>query len=277
VRSAFITGAASGIGRATARRFAAGGFRIGAADIDIPGLETLRAELGAGRCETYRLDVGDKAAFDAAIAAFGSVTGGTLDVLFNNAGIAATGFFEDIPFERTLEMVRINVVGVLNGIHAALPLLKRTPNALCCSTASSAATYGPAGLAVYGATKFAVKGLTEALAVEFARFGVRAADLLPGIIDTPILHATRYVDTRPVPVEGRTIGASPPREGAFRMLPPEVVADAAWEAWTGNRMHHYVPPEIEDIEREKVKSPDAMRDARIARARDAAAARAPGI
>lgn len=269
MRSAFITGAASGIGRATAIRLAKGGFRIGAADLDVAGLATLRDALGADRCHTWRLDVTDKAAFDTVIAAFGAITDGQLDLLFNNAGIGITGYFEDIPFERTLDMVRVNVIGVLNGIHAALPLLKKTPNALCCSTASSAATYGPAGLAVYGATKFAVKGLTEALAVEFSRFGVRAADLLPGLIDTPILRATRYVDGKPVPTQGRTIGPNAPTEGPFRLLPPEVVAEAVWDAYHGNHMHHYVPPEIEDIARAKAKSPDAMRDARIAMARAA--------
>lgn len=265
---AFITGTASGIGRATAERFAREGWFIGAADVNKEGLDSLRTELGHDHCATWYLDVTDKHQFESVIAAFGERTGGRLDLLFNNAGIGATGFFEEIPFEETLRVVQVNLIGVLNGIHTALPLLKATPNSLCFSTSSSAATYGAPNLAIYAATKFAVKGLTEALAVELSRCDVRAADVLPGLIDTPILSdSPRYVDGEVVATEGRTIGANAPKEGPFRLIPPSEVAAAVWDAYHGTRMHSYVPPEIEDIDRNKAHAPDAMRDARIAMAR----------
>jgi NAD(P)-dependent dehydrogenase (short-subunit alcohol dehydrogenase family) len=76
----------------------------------------------------------------------------------------------------------------LNGVYAALPWLKKTPNSLLFTTSSSSATYGMPRIAVYAATKHAVKGLTEALSIEFARHGVRVADVLPGLIDTAILR-----------------------------------------------------------------------------------------
>ncbi len=126
----FITGAASGIGRATAKLFAERGWFVGAADLDADGLASLQGEIGAENCFIATLDVTDKDAFDGVIQAFGEATRGRLDILYNNAGIGVAGFFEDIPFEKTLDVVQVNLVGVLNGIHAALPQLKETPNSL---------------------------------------------------------------------------------------------------------------------------------------------------
>ncbi len=263
-RTAFITGAASGIGRATAERFAAEGWWIGAADLNAEGLSALQQTLGAENCQTWQLDVTDKSAYDVVVESLGVATEGRLDLLYNNAGIGATGFFEEIPFEHSMRIINVNLIGVINGIYAALPLLKATPNSLCFSTSSSAATYGAPTLAVYAATKFAVKGLTEALAVELSRVGVRVADVLPGLIDTPILESPRYVDGEVVKTEGRTIGANPPSDGPFRLIAPTEIAEAVWRAYHEDRMHWYVPEEIEAIDKAKAKSPEAMRDARIA-------------
>ncbi|MCP5058395.1 MAG: SDR family NAD(P)-dependent oxidoreductase, partial [bacterium] len=193
-------------------------------------------------------------------------TGGRLDLLHNNAGIGAAGYFEEIPIEQSLKIIDINLVGVINGIYAALPLLKATPNSLCFTTSSSAATYGAPSLAVYTATKFAVKGLTEALAVELSRCNVRVADVLPGLIDTPILtESALYVKGEQQVNEGRTIGAGAPTDGPFRLIQPSMVAEAVWRCSEGDsRMHWYVPDEIEDIDKAKAASPEAMRDARIA-------------
>src|ERR1700731_498271 len=189
-KAIFITGAASGMGRETAKLFAAKGWFIGAFDINDDGLKTLEQELGSDNCFVRRLDVTSKPDFDAAIAAFSEETGGRMDVLFSNAGIGESGWFEDIPFEAALRVVQVNLIGVIASVYSALPLLKSTPNSLCFITSSSSATYGMPRIAVYSATKHAVKGLTEALSVEFARHGVRVADVLPGLIDTNILRAT---------------------------------------------------------------------------------------
>jgi NAD(P)-dependent dehydrogenase (short-subunit alcohol dehydrogenase family) len=121
------------------------------------------------------------------LADFSAETNGRLDLLFNNAGIGRGGFFDEQSFEDVMAVVNVNFIGVLNGIHLATDLLKATPNSLCFTTSSSSATFGMAGIAVYSATKHAVKGLTEALSVEFSRFGVRVVDTLPGLIDTAIL------------------------------------------------------------------------------------------
>jgi NAD(P)-dependent dehydrogenase (short-subunit alcohol dehydrogenase family) len=266
-RIAFITGAASGIGRATAELFAARGWWIGAADRSGAGLEALQDQLGADRCRPWVLDVTDKAAYDAVIAELDEETGGRLDLIHNNAGIGVAGFFEDIPIEESLRVVDVNLVGVINGIYAALPLLKATPDSLCFTTSSSAATYGAAHLAVYAATKFAVKGLTEALAVEFSRFEVRVADVLPGTIDTAIFRETPvYVDgVRQPGIDHASEAPAAATDGPFRLVAPSLVAEAVWRCYEGDtRMHWYVPEEIEDIDRVKAASPEAMRDTNIA-------------
>lgn len=169
-----------------------------------------------------------------------------MDILFNNAGIGAGGLFADMDFADNLRVVQVNFIGVLNGIHAALPLLKATENSLCFTTSSSSATYGMPGIAVYSATKHAVKGLTEALSIEFRLIGVRAADVLPGLIDTPILP------------EGAAANA--PKEGMFRAIPPVEVAKVVWEAYGSDKLHWYVPPELVELDKAAGNAPEMVRE-----------------
>jgi NAD(P)-dependent dehydrogenase (short-subunit alcohol dehydrogenase family) len=247
----------------TAVLFAGKGWFVGAFDVNADGLAELSREIGADNCLTRRLDVTDKSDFESAVAAFGAETGGTMDMLFNNAGLAETGWFEDIPYEAALRIVQINLVGVLTGIYAALPLLKATTNSLCFSTCSASAIYGAPRLAVYAATKFAVKGLTEALSVEFSRHGVRVADTLPGFINTPLIR----MPPRGAPganSAGGTIEDNAPKSGPLRVIPPEDVADAVWSAYCGDKLHWYVPPELTWLERLKGIAPQTVR-ARIKR------------
>ena len=260
----FITGAASGIGRATAERFHAEGWFVGGYDLDADGLDALARLLGDDGT-TGVLDVTDKAAFDAAVAAFGERTGGRLDLLFNNAGIAFGGMFDDVPFEKSVATVEVNLIGVLNGIHAAIPLLKDTPDSLCFTTSSSASTFGTPGLAVYAATKYAVKGLTEALSVELARYGSRAADVMPGIIDTPLWGSASY---GPGSVERQLTNlpaANAERTDAGRTMSADAVADCVWEAYHSDRLHWYVPPEIVERDQAAAIDPEGLRDEMLGR------------
>jgi NADP-dependent 3-hydroxy acid dehydrogenase YdfG len=259
----FITGAASGIGKATALQFHERGWFVGAVDVDESGLTALSAELG-GDCFTAYLDVRDKAAFDRVMTAFARAAGDRLDILFNNAGIAIFGTLNDLPFEKVVDTVNVNLLGVLNGMHAAMPLLAKTENALCFSTASSAASFGAPGLATYGATKAAVKSLTEAMSVELARVGARAADVSPGIIDTPLWEATRYVKGERTAARNLA-RLNEGRDDAARTLPAEEVAASVWKAYNGNRLHWYVPEEVADREKAKVENPEKLRDELIAR------------
>jgi len=266
-KSIFITGAASGIGRATATLFHKKGWFVGCYDVDAQALQALEKELGDRRdnsCVSSHLDVRDKEGFDAAMASFGEQTDGRLDIMFNNAGLAVGGNLDDVPFDKIMDMVNINLVGVLIGIYAAIPLLKETENSLCFSTSSSSATFGSPGMATYAATKHAVKGLTEALSVELARYGSRAADVLPGIIDTQLWQGDLYT-------EGENVSAIPnfpkmnaSRTDASRTIAPVEVAQCVWNAYHGDKLHWYVPPELVERDIAKVESPEAMRDELIA-------------
>ena len=258
----FITGAASGIGRATAKLFSARGWFVGATDVNEADLLALEQELSA-ECFTAQLDVTNKPQFDDVMTRFSHVVSGRLDLLFNNAGIAKFGFLEDLPYEEIMATINVNFVGVLNGVTAAIPLLKATPNSLCFTTASSAANFGTPGLAVYGATKSAVKHLTESLSVELARHGSRAADVSPGIIDTPLWNATRYV--KDGAKKARNMAeANVDRTDAARTIQPEEVAQCVWDAYTSDKMHWYVPVEIEQRNREAAIAPERLRDEMIA-------------
>ena len=261
-KAIFITGGASGIGRATAELFHAEGWLVGAYDVDEAKLADLAASLGDG-CVTGLLDVRDKEAFDTALAGFAEHSGGRLDVMFNNAGIAIGGYFDEVPFQKIRDTVDINLMGVLNGIHGAIGLLRETPGSLCLTTCSSAATFGTANMATYAATKFAVKGLTEALSVELARFGSRASDISPGIIDTPLWQGERFVKGEPGRNFANLPKANAERTDASRTLGPEAVAACALEAYEGDRVHYYVPPEVVDRYRAGAEDPEALRDAAI--------------
>ena len=245
-KSIFVTGAASGMGRETARLFAGKGWFVGAYDVNAEGLADLEKELGAENCVVRRLDVTDRDEYRAALAEFGAATGGKLDLLYNNAGIGRGGPFADQPWDDVMAVVQVNFVGVLIGIHEAVGLLKATPGSLCFTTSSSSATYGMPGIAVYSATKHAVKGLTEALAVEFKAYGVRVADVLPGLIDTPILPPGA--------------AANAPKEGMFRAIPPVEVAKVVWQAYHSETLHWYVPPEIYELDKAATLAPEQTRD-----------------
>jgi NAD(P)-dependent dehydrogenase (short-subunit alcohol dehydrogenase family) len=245
-KSIFVTGAASGIGYQTALLFAGKGWFVGGYDVNVEGLGALEAALGADNCITRRLDVTDRDDYRRALAEFAEATDGKLDLLYNNAGIGGGGLFADVPFETVLAVVNTNFVGVLIGIHEALKYLRQTPGSMCFTTSSSSATFGMPGIATYSATKHAVKGLTEALSVEFKAYGVKVADVLPGLIDTPII--------------GPGTAAAAPKEGMFRAIPPLEVAKVVWEAYQSDRLHWYVPPEVHEMDKAATLEPERLRD-----------------
>ncbi len=262
-KSIFVTGAASGIGRETVKLFHERGWFVGCYDVDKDALRELGRELGGSFLSVY-LDVRDKHAFDAAMAEYSERTRGRLDLMFNNAGIAIGGNFDDLPFEKAMDIVNINFIGVLNGIHAAIPLLRNTENALCLTTSSASAIFGAPGMAVYSATKFAVKGLTEALSVELARHGARAADVLPGTIETSLWRADRYVDGKAVSTFENVPEKNKERKDASRTIAPAKVAEVVWEAYHGDKVHWYVPPDLEDREKFMLGARESVRDRLIA-------------
>ena len=148
-KSIFITGAASGIGKATAKLFADRSWFVGLYDVNEAGLAEVEQEIGAENCVKAKLDVRSREDWKAAVDAFGQETDGRMTVLFNNAGVGRHGWFEDISGEDNDWVVDVNVKGVINGVEAALPLLKQTPGARIVNTASTAGVVGSPKLAVY--------------------------------------------------------------------------------------------------------------------------------
>jgi NAD(P)-dependent dehydrogenase (short-subunit alcohol dehydrogenase family) len=261
VKSIFITGAGSGMGREGARLFHANGWRVGAVDRNDDGLAALSLELGSERLWARAVDVTDKAALDSALADFCAANpGGGLDMMWNNAGIGESGWFEDVPYEAAMRVVDVNFKAVLTGAYGSLPYLKKTAGSLMFSTSSSAGTYGMPRIAVYSSTKHAVKGLTEALSVEWHRHGVRVADVLPGLIDTAILTTTTNHSDDMGATSADDIRSSAPKKGLMRLMPAASVAEAAWQAYHNpKRLHWYVPKGIRMIDLLKGLSPELVR------------------
>ncbi|OMC56233.1 short-chain dehydrogenase [Mycobacterium sp. IS-836] len=278
MKSIFITGAGSGMGREGAKLFHANGWRVAAVDRNGDGLAGLSRELGAERLWTRVVDVTDKDALDGALADFcAGNTGGGLDMMWNNAGIGESGWFEDVPYDAAMRVVEVNYKAVLTGAYGALPYLKRAPGSLMFSTSSSAGTYGMPRIAVYSSTKHAVKGLTEALSVEWQRHGVRVADVLPGLIDTAILTTTtNHSDDGGSTMSGEELRATSPKKGLFRLMPATSVAEAAWQAYHHpRRLHWYVPKGIRLIDLFKGLSPELVRG-RIVKSLPALMPKTPG-
>ena len=135
-KSVFITGGGGGMGLETGRYFAERGWFVGLYDINESILETAKSLFEPGQVLTRKLDVTDEADFATAVDEFASHTDGKLDIMFNNAGIAPGGWFDEMPMETIRQIIDINIYGVIIGIRTALPLLKATENSLCVSTSS---------------------------------------------------------------------------------------------------------------------------------------------
>lgn len=230
-RTVFITGAASGIGRACALRFARAGWFVGLADIDLTGLASTLAQIGADNGVILELDVRDHAAWTSAMDKFAGLAGGRLDVMLNNAGVARYGVLEDQSDEDVDLQLDINVKGVISGARAALPLLKATPGSRLVNIASCAGLSGSPEMSVYSATKFAVRGLSQALDAEFARFGVGVACVMPWFIETPILDKNGQSNRNIRDVV---------REGAHVVYPVEDAAEVVWQAAHGDELEYVV-------------------------------------
>ncbi len=228
-KAIFITGGGSGIGRAVAVHFANAGWFVGLADLNGAGMAETAALLPAGQSSTHIMNVVDRGQWATALSEFGAASGGRMDVLFNNAGIGLGGQFADLSPDDADAVIDINFRGVVNGIYAGLPLLKATRSSCILNTASAAGIYGAAGLAVYSATKFAVRGLTEALDIEFSDAGIRVRSIMPSFINTPLLDAT--VSGTNQTSRQRVIAAG------LEFTPVEEVAQAAWNAVHGSKVH----------------------------------------
>lgn len=226
-KAIFITGAASGIGLATARLFSARGWRVGLSDVDEAALAAALADLPPERTTAHRLDVRDRDAWAEALDAF-TGAGRRLDVLFNNAGVPHGGPFAEAGWDGIDRVIAINFTGCVNGARIGHAYLRRTPGSCLLNTASASAIYGTAGLATYSATKFAVRALTEALDAEWHADGIKVRALVPGFIDTPLVRQTTEGSNRSI---RETV-----LEAGLELSSADAVALAAWRAVHGDRV-----------------------------------------
>jgi 2-hydroxycyclohexanecarboxyl-CoA dehydrogenase len=180
-RTALVTGGASGIGAATARRLAAEGARVCVADIDLAGARSVAGEVDGSAVE---MDVADVASVRAAVAEAGDV-----DVLVNNAGTDRFAFFVNTDPELWDFVLGVNLRGTIAVTHAVLGGMQQRGRGAIVNVASEAGRVGSQGSAVYSAAKAGVIGFTRAIARESSRFGVRVNAVAPGPIDTPLLNA----------------------------------------------------------------------------------------
>jgi NADP-dependent 3-hydroxy acid dehydrogenase YdfG len=190
-RTAFVSGAASGIGRAVAVRLAAHGCPLAIVDRDQPGLERT-AELIGGPVLTRQLDVRDRQAqltFAAEVAEWAPAP---LGMVFNNAGVATAQTIAEAAIEDDEWVHQVNYGGVVNGTHAFLPTLLRQDSGVIVNTSSVFGLVGIPGQSAYCASKFAVRGFTDSLRQELRGTGVRAICVHPGGVTTNIARNARF-------------------------------------------------------------------------------------
>jgi NAD(P)-dependent dehydrogenase (short-subunit alcohol dehydrogenase family) len=178
----FITGASSGLGLAFARYALERRYYVVATARTVGKLEALAA-LAPGRCLVHRLDVTDPrdavAAVDAAVGRFGRI-----DVLVNNAGYGIIGAVEETPEREFRALMEVNFFGALSVTRAALPQLRRQRGGAIVNISSIGGQVSYMGVGAYSASKFALEGVTEALAQEVAPFGIKVMIVEPGALRT---------------------------------------------------------------------------------------------
>lgn len=182
-----VTAGASGIGRATARAFAAEGARVHICDVDQGALEAMAAS--DPRVSRSVCDVSDRGAvaclFDEAVELLGG-----LDCLVNNAGIAGpTGRIDEIAVEDWDRCIAVDLTGQFNCARLAVPLLKHSENASMVNLSSQAGKHGFPLRSPYAAAKWGVIGLTKALSAELGEFSIRVNAILPGLVDGPRIQS----------------------------------------------------------------------------------------
>lgn len=186
-RIAIVTGAASGIGRAIARRLASEGATVVVSDINDEAARELAATLGNDAIG-LRTDVTSRASVDASIAEVRERFG-TIDILVNNAGWDKVAPFIDSDIADWDRVIAINLYGTLHVTQAVLPTLIERRSGAIVNIGSDAGRVGSSGEAVYSAAKGGVIAFAKTLAREVARYGIRVNAIAPGPADTPLFAA----------------------------------------------------------------------------------------
>lgn len=223
MKTIVVTGAGSGIGRATALHFATKGWFVGLFDLNGSAVESLAQSIGPERCFGAAMDVCDDDSVARGIERFATENDGVIDVLFNNAGILAAGFLDELSLAEQMRVVDVNLKGLISCTYHTLPYLKKAQSGRVINMSSASAFYGTAHLAVYSATKAAVSSLTESLNMELESAGIHVCDIRVPYVATPLL-------------ETEIKAASLENMGAN--LAPEDVAAMVYRALDSRKLHH---------------------------------------
>ena len=234
--TALVTGAGSGIGRATAHALAGGGATVLCTDIDEAAAEKTATECGertssgsSAAHRAYRLDVADRDEVDA-VAATVENQYGALTVLVNNAGVGMTGSFADMTAEDWAFIRSINLDGVVNCCSAFTPPMLAAGRGQVVNISSGLAYVATANESAYCATKAAVLQLSQCLRADWSGQGVGVTAICPGFINTPIARSARFTGGKEDPrVREKLV------RGFSRARPPERVGAAIVEAIATNR------------------------------------------
>ena len=200
-----ITGASSGIGRATARAFADQGARLVLAARRYAVLQEVVAECerAGARALAVPTDVTDAGAVAKLAGIASESSGGRVDVWINNAGVGAVGPFEQVPIETHDRVIRVNLLGYMHGAHAVLPFFKRQASGVLINNNSLGAWVPMPYSVAYSASKFGLRGYSEALRAELRVWpNIHVCDVFPAFMDTPgFQHGANYTgrEVRPAP------------------------------------------------------------------------------
>jgi short-subunit dehydrogenase len=218
-----ITGAARGIGYATAKAVLARGARVVIGDRDVAVLESAVTGLrSSGQVSGYPLDVTDKESFATFLDKARTDGSGHLDVLINNAGVMPVGAFLEQSEQAIRSAIEVNFYGVLTGCRLVLPDMVKRRSGHIVNVASMAGMVAVPGQLVYAGTKFAVVGLSTAMADEFAPHGVEVTVVMPTFTNTELIAGTNAT-------------------GASKPVQPEDIAAAIVKALDKPKTHVSVP------------------------------------
>ncbi|MET0498466.1 MAG: SDR family NAD(P)-dependent oxidoreductase [Steroidobacteraceae bacterium] len=258
-RRVFVTGAGHGLGLELVRALSQDGWTVGLFDRDVERLAAVEADLSAAGIPVlaYPGDVTQADELTVAVNSFAGMHDG-LDVMINNAGVAASGSLMDVSVEDWRWIVEINFMGVVHGCRAAVPHLQRNGSGLLLNIASAAAFVAAPGMSPYSSTKAAVLSLSETLAAELRGSGIQVSVAMPGFFKTGLLESFRG------PEAARLYAKNAMERSAYN------VVDAAYDILSiaaRGRTHIVVPRDLRTLWRLKRWMPAAF-IARLARRRE---------